>query len=335
MPDIPENLEQWLLDYHLGQLEPEQTQRISRVIAEDAEVAAQSRRVERLVGRLDGYAAPEPPADLAGKVLARVESFKATTVRLEEAGSPAAAGEAGGGESGWRLWSVRELVAMAAALAVIVGVFFPAAYRVRSVARRDQCQANLAQLGHSMAGYAADHDEALPYAGHIPNTVWLRAGEPNQPVATNTRHLYRLVKEGRISRMRLFVCPGSRTDMPMEVDDPTAMDDFADAANVSYSFQSQGKRPLRINLRFRLPVLADRNPFIRGGQFRVGGRTDVNSNAHGRGKGQNVLYWDGSVLWRDSAAAGPEGDNIWLAGQQRQYQGTEEPLSESDAFLIP
>jgi len=335
MPDIPENLDQWLLDYHLGQLGPQEAQRVSRLIAEDAEVAAQSRRVERLLGRLDGYAAPEPPSDLPDKVLARVESFKATTVRLEEAGSPTAAGETGGGKSGWRLWSVRELIAMAAALAVIVGVFFPAAYRVRSIARRDQCQANLAQLGYSMASYAADHDEALPYAGHVPGAVWLRAGEPNRPVAANTRHLYRLVKEGHVSRMRLFICPSSKNDRPMEVDDPTATDDFADASNVSYSFQNQGKRPLRINVLVRLPVLADRNPFIRGGQFRVGGRTDVNSDAHGRGKGQNVLYWDGSVFWRDSAAAGPEGDNIWLAGQQRQYQGTEDPLSETDAFLIP
>jgi hypothetical protein len=334
MPEIPDNLEQWLLDYHLGQLEPEQARRVSRLIAEDAAVAAQSRRVERLVARLDGYTVSEPPADLADKVLARVESFKATTVRLEEAGSPAAAGEAGG-ESGWRLWSVRELVATAAALAVIVGVFFPAAYRVRSVARRDQCQANLAQLGQSMAGYAADHDDALPYAGHVPGAVWLRTAEPNQPVAANTRHLYRLVKEGRVSRMRLFICPASRNDRPMEVDDPTALDDFADASNVSYSFQNQGKRPLRINVRVRLPVLADRNPFIRGGQFRVPGRTDINSDAHGHGKGQNVQYWDGSVLWRDSAAAGPGGDNIWLAGQQRQYRGTEEPLGETDAFLIP
>ncbi|GAG50778.1 unnamed protein product, partial [marine sediment metagenome] len=60
----------------------------------------------------------------------------------------------------------------------------------------------------------------------------------------------------------------------------------------------------------------------------------TNSPVH-KGKCQRVLILDGSVTRLTSPLYGPKRDNLWLAGTIRRYVGTEAPVSNEDAFLIP
>ncbi|MFQ6048214.1 MAG: hypothetical protein ACE5K7_02495 [Phycisphaerae bacterium] len=333
MSNVPDDIDQRLLDYRLGRLEAGEAAELERLIAAVPEIADRSRRLGRLCDLLDSYDVPEPPAGLEQRVLNRVRAEEAG-ISLQPAGS-ALPTEAEGRLSGWPMVSVRELVGLAAAITIFVGVLMPGYWRGQYIARRNECAANLGQIGLALAAYANEHDGALPFAGYVREASWLRPPQPGVRFASNSRHIYLLAKRGYVGHLRIFVCPGRSDGIAMQTEDPEQFDDFAEPANISYSTHNPGRRSLRISIDGRMAVVGDRNPFVHDGRFEVREALDVNSDAHGRGLGQNVLYCDGSVGWRDSAAAGPGGDNIWLAGQQRRYRGTETPLYVTDAFLIP
>lgn len=78
--------------------------------------------------------------------------------------------------------------------------------------------------------------------------------------------------------------------------------------------------------------------------FRVERPLDSFSDFHANVGGHNILTADGRVRFQatsllpaptSASASGGDPDNIWLAGQRTDYQGTESPSSENDSFLVP
>jgi hypothetical protein len=86
--------------------------------------------------------------------------------------------------------------------------------------------------------------------------------------------------------------------------------------------------------RIRVPFVADPNPSFEGGRFVGADQLDINSRAH-RGRGQNVLFNDGSIEFMPTPVYDRHRDNIWQAGDIYDYTGTETQSSVTDAFLIP
>ncbi|MCY2927289.1 MAG: hypothetical protein NT031_18015, partial [Planctomycetota bacterium] len=118
------------------------------------------------------------------------------------------------------------------------------------------------------------------------------------------------------------------------------MVDFPAPKFVSYSYQhSIGGN--RVNLQAPalravlddLAIMADSNPVFSGNRI-CNDRAGTCSDNHGGG-GQNVLYAAGGVRWRTDSAAGVDGDDIYLAGNLRQYNGDEAPIGPTDSFLLP
>lgn len=333
MTTVPDNLEELLLDYHLGQLSGDDSDRVARLISEHAAVAEASRRVAAVVGRLGAYEVPEPSADLAAGICRRIEQYRETTVRLDEvAEAEPSGGEAVAASGGGWGWS--NLLTVAASLLIIAGLLVPGVRRVQSMNRQAVCRTNLAGMGQAAAGYAVDYNEALPFAGHVPSGSWLPVRQRHIQFAPNSRHFFLLAKGGYVPGMHVFVCPSDPNGQVMDAGEVGRLVAFRSPGNISYSSQSQGVSGLRITLSPRMPLMSDPNPFVGGGRFVVAGRADENSAMHGR-TGQNVLYCDGAVLWAPRPTAGPLDDNIWLAGTRREYRGTEVPLHSTDAFLIP
>lgn len=62
-----------------------------------------------------------------------------------------------------RGFTLVELLAVVAVVAVLVGLLFPVFASVRKRGRQTQCLLNLSQLDKAFALYADDHDETLPY----------------------------------------------------------------------------------------------------------------------------------------------------------------------------
>jgi hypothetical protein len=79
--------------------------------------------------------------------------------------------------------------------------------------------------------------------------------------------------------------------------------------------------------------LGDANPLFVGGKFQRNiDPYTTNSPAH-HGRGQAVLMLDGSVNNLTTPVVGQ--DNLWIAGDIRDYKGTEIPADEYDSFLVP
>jgi hypothetical protein len=87
-----------------------------------------------------------------------------------------------------------------------------------------------------------------------------------------------------------------------------------------------------------MAVLSDANPLFDHSAVRTLFRenlNELNSHAHGRGAGQNVLYVSGRVMFAKAPTVGVAGDNIWQAGDLTDYTGAEVPQYLTDSFLVP
>ena len=227
---------------------------------------------------------------------------------------------------------------MAACIALFFGVAVPGFRKVRTVSTRQQCLANLGQISAGMFTYGQDNAGYYPYAGYVPGGSWL----PGQqgPQASNTRHVFKLVRQGYLPNVRVFICPAAPNGQPMNQEDIQKFMDFAQRQNNSYStlFMNlpQGRRfeDMQQVGRRRIVLIADRNPhFPESAGTHPAAEGIDNSPLHEGGAGQNAIYVDGSGGWFTTPAIGVNGDNIYRLGQKVRYTGHEAPDSETDTFL--
>lgn len=336
--DSPENrrkLDEAILDYHLGRLEPSERRRLEAAMVASPEVASRSRSAERLCRLLDCWEVPGPPAGLSDRVVAAVRPPSAAEERIysfEEVAARAAAPR--GGAAGAFL-SVRDIVAVAACLAIIVGVMMPGHKWVRERGRRAACQSNLQSVMAGLGGYQADYAGALPFAGPSPRgAVWLRGVRRGVPQVSNTRHFYLLVR-GLYVPAQAFYCPSRPDDVPMAQANATRFPDFPQRANCSYSIQNLGGVRPTTRSDPRLAIVGDTNPYFDAAALRLVGSYPANSLSHAGGAGQNVLHLGGAIEWTSEPTVGVDGDNIFQAGNVTRYEGTELPTCATDSFLIP
>ncbi len=328
-----------LLELHLGHLsEEEQAQLLAR-IRDDADLARQNEAVQALFERLKLVRdEPSVPADLAERVVAHVHANADALRVVRPADSLTRTIER---EQRLRLYhgSLRDILAIAAVIVLMVGLGVPSVLHVRSRNQRIGCSQNLAQLGQSMQRYAASHASNLPFAGWEPTMRWKPTADGRATLAHNRRHMYPLLQGAFVQNPRIFICP-SRWDVPMAANDVSRHQTFPESRNVSYAYYNMaGVRPT-LEDDPTLPILSDDNPLFEDGtpliEFRrrtSSDPTQINSGAH-RAAGQNVLSLDGGVRWRVTPLVGIEQDNIWTLEGVSSYTGAEGPQSTTDAHLI-
>jgi hypothetical protein len=191
-----------------------------------------------------------------------------------------------------------------------------------------------------MAAYAKDNNGYVAQATYVPNGSWLPTKTPNVPRASATKPMFKVLRGSYVPSARVFICPADRQARPMLADDYRKFSDFAEPANVSYSFQCmntpKGRRLENMNP--RMALLADRNPLFDGrAVHRLSPYEEdkANSAAHGDAAGQNAVFVDGHYDWFTRPTIGVGGDNIYRAGQLTRHEGTEEPVCDTDTFLVP
>ncbi|MBI4717674.1 MAG: hypothetical protein HY763_07720 [Planctomycetes bacterium] len=321
--------EELLLDWHLDRLDDAERARFASELARDPGLRAKSDRLAGLLRPLDAWATPPAPPMLVDKVLRAVE--EAAAQRAFGFGPPTGSG---GYRAAPRL-PLRELVAIAACVALLVGVGVPGLSALRAQSQNALCGNNLTAIFQGASAYQAGFGGSLPFAGHVPGGTWLASAAPDKPRASNSRHLFLVAKLNFGPKPQNFVCPGSKTGRPMPAAQLARYTDFAAPANITYdSLNLAGPNP---NVRPRTPIayVSDPNPLFFGGRFHESvDPTTTNSPAH-HGKGQNVLMHDGQVTRMKTPIYGTARDNLWLAGDIRRYTGTETPAGDDDAFLVP
>ncbi len=327
-----DHLDELLFDEQMGLIEPANRDRLQEALSKDPALQAKRDRLADVVAPLDAWTPPPAPPNLAQSVMGRIAAAS-RTLRLER--SPALPPSGSEASMMPSLMSVREVLAVAAAIMIIVCVFVPSYYGVRQRSQQATCAANMNAIGQGLADYGANQNGYLPFAGAQPGASWLPQKSPNAAGFSNTRHPFLVVKMGLVNPKQM-ICPGQSEDGPLSPGQYDALDDFESPNQISYSWHVQLKPMLRSKLERLFAIVADRTPYLRVRDGRVERVTDptANSSAHGDNAGQNVLYPDGRVLWRRTPNVGVNDDNIWQAGHLNAYTGSEGPRDDNDSFLV-
>ena len=324
-PSRTERDELLLIDFLLGRAAPEEAAEVERRLPSEEALRGLKRNLEHTFAAMDLLPEAEMPEGLVERAVARVGLARKTDAYLarQETARP------------WHVgtFSLRELLAVAASILLIVSVFVPSLRQARNRSLQNQCAANIGQLGSAISSYASANGELLPAAVNQKGQ-WLAAG--NRPAVSNSTALYRLVVVG-LAPPAVFQCPavGQGGFAARE-----GMKDFP-ASTVSYSYvhTNSPDGPLRRNEfspaeQEEMVILADQSPVFKNGQFAPEGVLASTSDNHGA-VGQNVLYLNPAVRWTNQPNVGIQNDNIFLAGDRTTYEGNEAPTNRRDTFLLP
>ncbi len=317
--------ERLLIDFVLGRCDEFAAEDVRRRLESDSEFASLHESVGRAFVALDLCPAPNPPADLSDRVLARV----ASTDREESLRGVRPAGS----DMLLPRFSIRELSALAAAALIVIGILLPTVRQAHRMVRRSLCANNVGMIGDALNHYANVSGGDFPSTPAM-TEAWLC--RPGREHASNSAALFLLIRGGHASP-EVFQCPsaGGRT-FAASAD----MTDFPSPKSINYSYQYSLNVPIRRDLpnlaavSGQMAILADATPVFTGGTFSPECVKRTVSKNHPDG-GQNVLYLDAHVSWTTDCRVGVGGDNIWLVEGVSEYTGKEKPASPTDTFLLP
>jgi len=269
-----------------------------------------------------------------------------------------------------------ELLVVISSVTMVTGVLMPALNGSRQTAVRLVCETNLRGIGRAMTVYATENGGHFPRAGGV-GSYWSNNGiihDWDVPTeyqafglvappgkATITSSFFLLVKYGKVTPKQ-FVCKGDAgarefklCEQRTRVKDIHLVWDFGYGRQLSLSSIYPGgycsysyHMPYAANptdvTNYAIidgsnpgsPVCADRNPHLDRNVIEP--NVMANSAAHG-GKGQNVLYKDGSVRFEKRPTVGIREDNIYTyggepAGIPPAGNGDGFPAGEKDAYLV-
>jgi len=250
----------------------------------------------------------------------------------------------------------------------------PVSQKSRFDADRIRCQKNLSIIGKAMQIYINDYDGKFPRSGGR-NTAWTPmivdwmatnrfnayglAPDGGGGCGTISSCFYLLVKYMEVAP-KTFVCPGDAAATTLNLANTNAgsrklidLWDFGSTpgAHCSYAYHMPfGLYSLTTSSDPGMAVAADRNPWISSStqaknleRFNPEGNREVvkvgNSVAHQK-EGQNVLFVDGHVNFKDSPFCGFRNDNIytfWDGGDIRRGgvpRLGSEPQDRTDSLLV-
>jgi hypothetical protein len=247
----------------------------------------------------------------------------------------------------WRSFS--EAVSVAAAIAIVSGLFVPVTRQMRAQAWQTACQANLNNVSQGVARYAGENQGFLPAVQTRAGNPWWKVGSTQPQNQSNTRHVFLLVKRNYVNP-KSFICPGncrSRTLPNLDPEQIQSMQDFPDRRYITYSFKLICDTNKAILPSTATPLMSDVNPIFEScvklpkdvsrAEFEPVKLNEqllkASSSSH-RGKGQNIMFSDGTVKFTSQRVFDQNDDIFTLQGQDT-YQGNETPSCDKDVFLVP
>lgn len=319
-----------LLDLHLDQLDPRERAGIEEQLRAHPALLQKSLVLGRVLRPLDFHNV-QPPDNLADSVLRFVDENQTVQLAPNDERISMTSKDRGGRV---RFVPVRDLLALAASLLLVTSLMVPGLSEFRSRSHRAMCTANLHRAAAGVASYMESFDGWLPYAGHVPASRWLPNGNADN-FASNSRHVFLLLKSGMADSSADFICPASSTAHPLSRTDLRGRDDFDLADNITYDSLNLSGTEVDARPIGSMVYLADPNPLFADGKFQESVNPELTNSPLHRGRGQTVLNLDGSAMTMTTPIYGLRKDNIWLAGDIRRYEGTETPTRSDDIFLIP
>jgi prepilin-type N-terminal cleavage/methylation domain-containing protein len=224
-----------------------------------------------------------------------------------------------------KAFTLIELLVVIAIIALLISILLPSLSRARELSKRTVCSANLRGIGQAMYIYAQDDPGTFPSIAGVYTQqegafrLCNSQDRTRQPSTTGvpsvTVDMWTVVRANNTTPKQ-FICP-STTDVSDPAQDTTAYFDFLSGNNMSYGYQYQhdpNRRIIGTSSEPIFPVMADANPYIKGGvPTNVGVDTDRQSSFRGNSlnhtnrEGQNVLFQDSHVSFEKGPDAGLPG----------------------------
>lgn len=306
------------------------SQRVPRVLRSRAE------RIGRLLSLLDEPVQAPFETDVRQATLARVrEAVAGEESRLVLSAAEPPAGDARGR---WFRPRLADLISVAALLVIGGSVLLPMLGAMRQYAGRVSCASGMQAAGVAFNQYSADHGGNWAMASASPaGAMWWNFGQRDE---SNSANLFTIARTG-YSDLDNLACPGNEHAVRGE---PAPGDwDWDRIEQISYAYQNlfAQHRP-DISGSVRVVIIADKSPVVVLSRQHRKIDPFANSPNHG-GRGQNVLFSDGRVVWTRSPVL-DNGDNLWLPRPIEQMirsalaeplSGHESPASADDVMAIP
>jgi hypothetical protein len=341
MTSLTEQQKELLFDYCLGLTSPQETAQAQELVFSDDQAARVVASIKAGLSPLDTIT-PEPcPDELAEGTIWRARQA-VRTGQLQLTQLIAAEQTRKTGTQGfWR--DVFGRLATAAVFIIVGGALITGGKVGLNYARQKswqtQCGSQLAGMFQSLSNYRADNKGEMPTLAASPNSPWWRVGDQGPENVSNTRRMWILVKY-KYADQNDFICPPQKPDCNTACN-PKNFNDFPDRKLVTYSFRigcpKTGAQTSRIIIVSDMSPVFEKLPALSEPALNVNlidKLLNQNSPNH-NGRGQSVLFCDGSVQFVKSRLVGQSNDDIFTIQDKRNYQGTELPSSDSDAFLAP
>lgn len=324
-----------LLGYHLGLTDASENTLVEASFSNPDDLAAARRKVEDAVAPLAMDEVASAPKNLVASIMTRIDAERG--IYKFQAKSPVRLStESEIGPGSGPLLPLRELVGLAAAILLFVGILVPGYRTAQSSSQRAICANNMRQLGIGYQNYAEANSAFLPYIGAAPKGAsWVPANRNGDTQFSNSQHAYLLVKYDFVPATA-FVCPGRIGDFPMLSEDHSRNNDFPTIYNNSYTSNMVTSPWRQQEFQPSSPLAADMTPLVDNHRNLIREEEiPLNSSSHRKTPGQNVLGADISVKWTNTPNVGVESDDIYRVIGVHQYTGQERPQLRSDAFLVP
>ncbi len=340
---------QLIFDYCIGLTSQQQATEAEELIASSEQARQLYTSLKTALSPLQAIELQDCPDWLVESTVARVNQAAAGQEHLRKL---LAAEQSRSGSSGGSFWpTFGRYAAVAAVVLAAVGIWLAPLDLVRQKYWQQRCQMQMAQIFRGLSNYIADHDGQMPAVPISAGQPWWKVGYQGRENHSNTRNYFLLVKQG-YTDCRNFVCPGcaanraARRRMFSDKTRLARLNDFPSRKEVTYSFRIRCTKTSGQSRRARRVLIADLNPLFQNlpsdysKPLRI--RVDFkvarsNSSNHG-GRGQNVLFNDGTVRFMKTRQMGVSQDDIFLLQEMRpgyEVRGCEWPSCETDAFLAP
>jgi prepilin-type processing-associated H-X9-DG protein len=342
MTSLTEQQKELLFDYCLGLTSPQETAQAQELVFSNEQAAKLVASIKAGLSPLDSIT-PEPcPEELAeGTIWRARQAVRTSRLQLTQLIAAEQTRKTGLKAGFWH--DIFGRMATAAVFIIVGSVLITGGKVGLNYARQQswqtKCRSQLAGMFQSLSNYQADNNGEMPTLAALPGTPWWRVGDQGPENVSNTRRMWILVKYN-YAKPNDFICPVQKPACTTACN-PKDYNDFPNRKLVTYSFRIGCPKPGAQT--GRIIIVSDMNPVFEKLPSLSEPALNINlidkllkqNSPNHNGRGQNVLFCDGSVQFVKTRKVGPSLDDIFTIQNTRTYQGTELPSSDSDAFLAP